>query len=358
MSVKTIIQNHSKKIIGLALLTSFIVGQTVGASTTISDSIQSRGRITYDEDLDGTPEMKFDAQDLITTANGIDALNTDIALLSDSVSNLQDTTLAHKSNIIAGLNSNVYSKAPISNEATFEELIAYVNNIPAPTTATATYYNDGDNTGQGISNPADEIDINIEDTSHIDLGINESITLPSGYYPNGITISNNIANRSSTAFSALTEQGYPAGYYLPDQLSEIYNQGVLNGNVTVLSGVSYNLIHQHLDANNNIHASDSDYVLTAGGCYTKQGTYQSWEAVGSHVERHEVPKGYVYNGNGEQYWDGTMVTEYRSVTDYGYVTRTCYYQDCGHTYHEAVRSTTDYNSIAADEIIKSIDLIP
>ena len=53
-----------------------------------------------------------------------------------------------------------------------------------------------------------------------------------------------------------------------------------------------------------------------------------------------------------------MVVEYRSVNDYGYVARPCYYKNCGHTYHEAVRSTTDFSSIQANEIIKSIDLGP
>lgn len=161
------------------------------------------------------------------------------------------------------------------------------------------------------------------------------------------------------AVSALISADYPDGYYLSDQLSAIYNEGVLNGNITVLSGVPYNLIHQHIDGDGNIHSSDTDYVLPGheGSCYTKAGTYQSWEIVGSHVESQQVPRGWYDDGNGYS-WHGELVTEYHSVNDWGYVTRDCYYQDCGHTYHEAVRSTTDYSSIQADEVIKSIDLIP
>ncbi|AOZ97826.1 hypothetical protein [Butyrivibrio hungatei] len=199
-----------KKLIGAALVLSLTFGITVVASETKADSIKSRGNIEYDSDNDDEPEVLFYSDDLTTISTGIDSLNEQISVLSSSFDTLSDTTSQYKSAIISGLNGNVYSKANIPADTSFTELVGYINNIPAPTTAVGNYYDGGDNSGLGVgissSNPT--VGVDVDGISTINIGVNESITLPSGYYPNDITIQNSVANRG-----ALSKESSEDGYY-------------------------------------------------------------------------------------------------------------------------------------------------
>ncbi|WP_026653384.1 hypothetical protein [Butyrivibrio proteoclasticus] len=209
---------NCKKLLGASLVLSLAFATTVGATGTTTDSIKSRGNIEYDADKDGEPEVLFYSEDLTTISTGIDSLNQQISVLSSSFDTLTDTTSQYKSDIISGLNSNVYAKANIPADASFTDLINYINNIPAPTTAVGNFYNGGDNSGLGVgissSNPT--ADVNVDGVTTINIGVNESITLPSGYYPNDITIQNNVANRGSNNVLLSTNSNsatLPAGYY-------------------------------------------------------------------------------------------------------------------------------------------------
>ncbi|AOZ97824.1 hypothetical protein bhn_II025 (plasmid) [Butyrivibrio hungatei] len=225
---------------------SLTFGVTVGATGTKTDSIKSRGNIEYDSDNDDEPEVLFYSDDLTTISTGIDSLNKQISVLSSSFDTLSDTTSQYKSAIISGLNGNVYSKANIPADTSFTELVGYINNIPAPTTAVGSYYDGGDNNGLGVgisaSNP--NVEVNVDGVSTINIGANESITLPSGYYPNDITIQNNVVNRSSD----IPESGiisfngeYEAGYYPAFSVDVAVNNQIaaLNAETMSCSGGTY-----------------------------------------------------------------------------------------------------------------------
>ena len=65
------------------------------------------------------------------------------------------------------------------------------------------YHDTGDNTGTGtnLSATKNSANISIKDKSVINLGVNEAVSFPSGYYSDEITINNNIVNRGSEAIT-------------------------------------------------------------------------------------------------------------------------------------------------------------
>ena len=154
--------------------------------------------------------------------------------------------------------------------------------------------------------------------------------------------SNSLAN-----YITPTNTAFPDGYYPTSKLNEIYNAGVLNGNVTGFKGatVTYHLVHQHVDKNGNVQSGD--YVTSgSGGCYTrevatwvKSGYMDSWtEWTGNdsgsgheeYIEHHE--------------WHDTSHYEYK------------WYCTCGYAYHAEEPSTTDYDSILPTQLIKSVSV--
>ena len=213
----------------------FLIGIPTSAATTVEDLLQSKGYITYDPDADGVPEMAFYSDDLKNIGKGVDALNNNIAILTDKYDELATASEQYRGELISGLNSNVYAKANIPTEASYKDIISKINNIPAPTTALGKYYKDGDNTGLGvgISNSLQNIDVGIGGINSLKLGINESITLPSGYYPENMTIHNNVLNRGSLNWNPTgnTSMDIPSGYYSGGKIStsNAYNAGSTNG---------------------------------------------------------------------------------------------------------------------------------
>lgn len=89
--------------------------------------------------------------------------------------------------------------------------------MPNPTSANVTYYNGGDNESSGatsttpkvvtISNDTDTTASHTDNVSQINLGVNEQITIPHGYYNKDIVIKNGVANRGSLRADN-TEVGY------------------------------------------------------------------------------------------------------------------------------------------------------
>ena len=205
--------------------------QSVGAANSVSDEMVSTGNIEYDVDADGAADILFYSKDLTTIATGIDSLNTNIATLQQSFVTLSNTTAQYKTNIINSLNSNIFLKANIPTDATFEQIIQSINNIPAPTVATGNVWPSGDNTGVGITSNGQSV--NIDGVTNLNLAVNESVTLPSGYYPSDITVSNNVINRGTVSFSPSGKQSITlqAGYYTGGTLdsTSAYNQGYNQG---------------------------------------------------------------------------------------------------------------------------------
>ena len=118
------------------------------------------------------------------------------------------------------LSGGYYSDDIIINIPTFDEITADADSgIKKVNKITANYYTAGDNTGMTtvsgtkISSTHTTDDVTISDTadSTVKLGVNESITLPAGYYAKNVTVVNNVVNRgsfSSTQNGSYTNSGY------------------------------------------------------------------------------------------------------------------------------------------------------
>ena len=354
MKFKDIIFSNAKKIVGASLLLVLMGVQTVGASGEIKDSIKSKGNIEYDSTGDGAADVLFYSKDLTVIADGIDDLNTNVATLNTAMSELKDTTSGYKADIIAGLNSNVYAKSNIDSSATFEDIINKINNIPAPTTAVGSYYTSGDNSGLGIGTSSGT-NVNIDGVTSLNLAVNEAITLPSGYYPNDITIKNNVANRGSLSFnpSGKSRISIAAGYYTSGVLDSTaaYNKGYADGYEQKPTGsISYNIGHKHYGESG---------TTSANGCYTK--AYQSYEVVdtkpGYYTYGVRESKAHSYVDIDQNGWCDTCWgkhTWHAARDVYDYVTR--YELGCGKEEKEYVRTTSSL-SLAENEQLLSATIV-
>ncbi len=339
---------NKKRLIGTSLLLSLLLAQSVGASGTISDGIKSRGNIDYDDNFDGESDVLFYSEDLKTVANGIDNLNTNVATLQQAFTDLGDQTAEYKTQIISGLNSNVYAKANIDATATFEQIIDKINNIPAPTVAQGAYYSNGDNSGLGVGISPSSVaaDVDIDGVTDLNLAVNESITLPSGYYPNDITIKNNVANRGSAPIiltSGMRHFSLAEGYYSNIEVTtDISN--LSNGEITYFIG------HKHTGNS------------TGGGCYT--------EVISSYLATHSHNwKGTGHYSGTAEYFECTHCGRglYPQFNDWNFPNVPCstytvyvYGPGCGYEEGEIVRTTTNYaelNSLTANELLSKVEIV-
>ncbi|WP_148661979.1 hypothetical protein [Butyrivibrio hungatei] len=123
--------NNIKKLIGASLILSLSLTVTAGATEPTSYSIKSRGNIEYDSDKNSNPEVLFYSEDLTAISTGLQALNSQIAVLSNNYDELISQTNGYKTDIINGLNSNVYAKDNLSDESSFNNIVDAINSIPA-----------------------------------------------------------------------------------------------------------------------------------------------------------------------------------------------------------------------------------
>ena len=240
------------------------------------------------------------------------------------------------------------------HEINIDDLVEYDDTLEGISSLTASYYSSGNNDSLGVgitsSSGTKEVVLSTSGAYTLDLGINESITLPTGYYANPITINNGVANRGSNSLANYitpTNTAFPDGYYPTSKLNEIYNAGVLNGNVTGFKGatVTYHLVHQHVDKNGNVQSGD--YVTSgSGGCYTrevatwvKSGYMDSWTE-------------WTGNDSGSGHEDYIEHHEWHDTSHYEYK----WYCTCGYAYHAEEPSTTDYDSILPTQLIKSVSV--
>ena len=347
MSVLKFLNVNKKRIIGTSLLLSLSAVQSVGAATTVSDSIVSKGNIEYDADSNGTADVYFHSADLTTLATGIDSLNTNVATLQQSYTDLTTQTTKYKSDIIAGLNNNLCSKDNIAADASFADIISRINNVSAPTSAIGNTVGGGTNAGLGL-NGASGVDVNIDGVSELNLGVDESITLPSGYYPNPITVKNNVANRGS-AQVVLDKNKKTAtlssGYYDAVNVSTTLNP---------TGSIVYHIGHVHT-------GSSSAY----GGCYTVKHGSQRTVTCSGYSAREDWGGWYDEDGDGvatqHHFWIydcphgqsayGDGPTSYVSVT---HTVNDVYYSlGCGLSEGQHTRDTSDISTLTANEKIIS-----
>ena len=126
--------------------------------------------------------------------------------------------------------------------------------MPNPTSANVTYYNGGDNESSGatsttpkvvtISNDTDTTASHTDNVSQINLGVNEQIIIPHGYYNKDIVIKNSVANRGSdipdSGIIAFNGE-YEAGYYPAFSVDIAVNNQIaaLNAETMSCSGGTY-----------------------------------------------------------------------------------------------------------------------
>lgn len=243
MKFKELLMKNAKKIVGSALLLSLVAVQSVGAATSVSDSVISRGNIEYDADGDGSADVYFYSKDLKTIAGGIDSIDSNIAALKTEMATLASTTAAYKSDIVSGLNKTVYTKSNIESSASFSEIISKINSIPVPDTLTASYYAGGNNSGiGGLSSSSSTKSVSLGTNTTFNLAANEALTLPAGFYANDLTIQNNVKNLGNVTKSLGAEQSYTIepGYYTGGTITNSdVNRGSLSQ--TLNPGGSYTL---------------------------------------------------------------------------------------------------------------------
>ena len=146
------------------------------------------------------------------------------------------------------------------HEINIDDLVEYDDTLEGISSLTASYYSSGNNDtlGVGITSSSGSKDVALSTTgaSDLNLGINESITLPSGYYANPITIKNGVANRGSTlkalalAYLADNNTEIRDGIYLDykDAIDSAYAKGVTDGKTgseTKEVDVIYHINHTH-----------------------------------------------------------------------------------------------------------------
>ena len=213
----------------------------------------SVGVYNYDADGDGSydeGDIIIDARDIQNLAEAVDTLNSEyttaIAQLSANKFALvkaMDATVTAKNKILA-------DGATDADDISFDSIISTISNLQTPSTATASYYaggSNGDNSTNGylassgstatsssVSSGTATINLNTSGASDLTLGVNEQITLESGYYSDPVTVSNGVVNRGTLDFnpSSQTSQTIEAGYYEGGTLSttNAYDSGYKNGN--------------------------------------------------------------------------------------------------------------------------------
>ena len=187
----------------------------------------------------------------------------------------------------------------------------------------------------------------VNSNGKIVLGINESITLPAGYYENPITVSNGVVNKGSIE-TVLTKNkstiDLEAGYYSKAKIAT---------NVPdIPAKIEYNMGHVHTGSSSR-----------GGGCY---GRSETKACGGSGAITGEDWGGYYFDTDGDgqldqnHFWVGSCTScGNRLYGDYlGQVVRcdntvTVWHINCGKSEGQIVRTTQDLSTKTANEKIVS-----
>ena len=273
-----------------------VTGVAYADSSSVKDDMVSVGVYKYDADSDGNydeGDIILDARDITNLAEAVDTLNSKytaaIAELSANKYALvqaMDATVTAKNKILS-------SGATDADDISFDTIISTISNLQTPSTATASYYaggTNGDNSTNGyladsglaatsssVSSGTATISLNTSGASDLTVGVNESVTLESGYYSDPVTISNGVVNRgtvSTTLTSSDNTITLSPGYY--DSIT-------VSTDITNLPGTITYTHHLHSltslsEAENNTSLSlssvsggyaDSYLASSSGGCFTE-----------------------------------------------------------------------------------------
>ena len=159
----------------------------------------------------------------VATAIVVSGLYMNVASANTSNISSSDILLGDKLNISAGyyeddtiINIPTVQEVVERNEISLDDLIAG-DKIEGVKAVKSSYYTGGNNSGlnNGLSSEKTSEDVSIEDYQTLNLGVNEKVTLPSGYYFNPVTVRNNIINRNTLnrSLNAGEYVSIPEGYY-------------------------------------------------------------------------------------------------------------------------------------------------
>lgn len=370
-----------------------VTGVAYADSVKIADDMVSVGVYNYDADGDGSydeGDIIIDARDIQNLAEAVDTLNSEyttaIAQLSANKFALvkaMDATVTAKNKILA-------DGATDADDISFDSIISTISNLQTPSTATASYYaggSNGDNSTNGylassgstatsssVSSGTATINLNTSGASDLTLGVNEQITLESGYYSDPVTVSNGVVNRGSLKSVILTSSSntvtLEAGYY--DTFTVSTDITSASGTITyshhqcssTIAGDTYE--DAYPDARGAQEVTGLTKVngvtvsTTSAGCYTKPYYYYKYTA------SRQVANGYddciVCKGSSvaDQCTEGfekkegctphtVYKTEYYAAYAYGSelpsgasIQATYYTKGCGYTNGQIVSATITY----------------
>ena len=300
---------------------------------------------------------------VLTSALALSALYTTSSLAGSNTIPFSDVMLGDDVTISAGYYENdtivnVPSVAEVigRGEIDIDDLIEN-NAVAGIDKASASYYADGNNEHTYNPSDGDNTDVSLSQTegNEINLGNNEQIVLPKGYYFQDTTIKNSVANRTNINISDYisgSNVSLPDGFYNEAKLAEIYNHGVLNGGATGFAGaeVTYHLVHQHVDGAGNLQTVDDYIYSNPGGCFTRAESY-TYYTTESYVDTWTE---WTDNdsGSGHKEYIEHHEVRTRQVPHTG----TRYACTCGHTFHDEEPDTNDYDSIKPTQLIKGVEV--
>ena len=211
--LRNIISRHGKEIVSVSALALFLsASYGAAAYTSVSDQIVGKGRISYDADKDGTAEVLYEAADLTNLAHGIDSLEENVSILSNLYDTLYKETTDGKALIISALNSLGRS---VPSDAGYSDIAGDILGMKHGKLYLSYLAGNGTPTSQ-VPSASNQSAVELaENSTKIALNVDQSVTLPAGYYNQPVTVTNAVQNRGSFSHT-WTQKGskdFPAGYY-------------------------------------------------------------------------------------------------------------------------------------------------
>jgi hypothetical protein len=286
------------KKIGILLAAVIAVGIPVAGSV-YSEQVKlvSKGAISYDEDGDGVEETLIDSEDLDRLMGAINEAASSQSAYAGKLEELQkdleqcrlDTDKANNALIKdkAGLVTALHSKFPgvelmdkLTEDASFEDIIAAVNSLASPSSAKINYgdykYKSATSSIKGESQT-----INIAGLPEINLDKNQQLVLPGGYYGSDMTINNVISgktlnwNENGISTYVITEPITSGTLSTANAYEDGYRQGK-NDQASKIPNARIQYIYHHHTTGGNADSysgnpgyPDNYESSVYGGCFTK-----------------------------------------------------------------------------------------
>lgn len=201
------------------------------SATSPNLSMDSKGRFEYDENKDNNPETVLDAGDLSRLSSQSEVLSENISSLEEKYNTLQSSFSSAQ---------NQLEKFQTIGDATPADILvgktAWVDGqlvtgtINKISSAPVSTYTADSNT------PSTEKDGNVSvgNADTVNLGINQKITMPAGYYNENTIINNQVKDKGSVKVSftkAIQSVTLDSGYYdgLSFDTTDLYMAGYKDG---------------------------------------------------------------------------------------------------------------------------------